>query len=92
MSRLARSVPDARDLVTELASRQITLNLGGTIYDPTDPFGRLLSEVLALVVNFETDLARARVRAGMAKAKARGTAPRQAAQTRPEAGGPRRSS
>lgn len=72
LSRLAPSVPDARDLVTELASRQVTLNLGGTIYDPTDPLGHLLPDVLALVANFETDLARTRVRAGMAKAKAAG--------------------
>lgn len=73
LSRLARSVPDARDhLVTGLASRQVKLNLGGTIYDPADPLGYLLSDVLGLGANFETDLARARVRAGMAKARVAG--------------------
>lgn len=72
LSRLARWVPDARDLVTGLASREITLNLGGTIYDPAGPAGQLLPDVLALVATFEGDLARARVRAGMAKAKAAG--------------------
>jgi DNA invertase Pin-like site-specific DNA recombinase len=72
LDRLARSVPDARDIVDELTSRQVKLNLGGSIHDPTDPVGRLLFNVLAMVAEFEVDLARARTREGMAVAKAKG--------------------
>ena len=69
---LARSVPDARDIVDELTSRPVKLNLGGSVRDPTDPVGRLLSNVPAMVAEFEAELARARTREGMAVAKAKG--------------------
>ena len=42
------------------------------MYDPTDPVGRLLFNVLAMVAEFEADLARTRTREGMAVAKAKG--------------------
>jgi DNA invertase Pin-like site-specific DNA recombinase len=72
LDRLARSVPDARDIGDELTRRGVTLNLGGSVHDPTDPVGRLLFNVLAMVAEFEADLARARTREGMAVAKAKG--------------------
>jgi len=72
LDRLARSVPDARDIVDELTARSVRLNLGGSIHDPTDPVGRLLFNVLSMVAEFEADLARARTREGMAVAKAKG--------------------
>src|SRR3954454_14060463 len=72
LDRLARSVPDARDIVDELTRRGVRLNLGGSVHDPTDPVGRLLFNVLAMVAEFEADLARARTREGMAVAKAKG--------------------
>jgi DNA invertase Pin-like site-specific DNA recombinase len=50
----------------------VRLNLGGSIYDPTDPVGRLLFNVLGMVAEFESDLIRARTREGMATAKVRG--------------------
>jgi DNA invertase Pin-like site-specific DNA recombinase len=52
--------------------RQVRLNLGGLVYDPTDPVGRLLFNVLGMVAEFESDLIRARTREGMATAKVRG--------------------
>jgi DNA invertase Pin-like site-specific DNA recombinase len=44
LDRLARSVPDARDIADELTARQVKPNLGGAVYDPTDPVGRDLQQ------------------------------------------------
>ena len=52
LDRLARSLPDARDIVAELTARKVTLSLGGSIHDPTEPVGRLLFNVLAMVAEF----------------------------------------
>ena len=49
LDRLARSLPDARAIADELTARRVRLNLGGSVYDPTDPVGRLLFNVLAMV-------------------------------------------
>ena len=46
LDRLARSVPDARDIIDELTSRGVRLDLGASVHDPTDPIGRLLFTVL----------------------------------------------
>lgn len=72
LDRLARSLPDARDIAEELTAKGVALNLGGSIYDPTDPVGKLLFNVLAMVAEFERDLIAARTREGMAIAKAKG--------------------
>jgi DNA invertase Pin-like site-specific DNA recombinase len=72
LDRLARSLPDARDIADDLTRRSVRLNLGGSVYDPTDPVGRLLFNVLAMVAEFEADLIRARTREGMKVAKAKG--------------------
>ncbi len=52
LDRLARSLPDARDIVDELTTRKVKLNLGGSVHDPTDPVGWLLFNVLAMVAEF----------------------------------------
>jgi len=72
LDRLARSLPDARAIADDLTQRQVRLNLGGSVYDPTDPVGRLLFNVLAMVAEFETDLIRLRTREGMKVARAKG--------------------
>src|SRR5918995_5345507 len=72
LDRLARSLPDARDIVDELTMRNVKLSLGGSIHDPTDPVGPLLFNVLAMVAEFEADLIRLRTREGMKVAKAKG--------------------
>ncbi len=41
------------------------------MHDPTDPVGRLLFNVLAMVAEFGADLDRARTREGMARTKGR---------------------
>jgi len=43
LDRLARSVPDARDIGDSLVARGVKLSLGGAIYDPADPMGKLFS-------------------------------------------------
>jgi DNA invertase Pin-like site-specific DNA recombinase len=72
LDRLARSVPDARDIVDELTASGVRLNIGGSVHDPTDPIGRLLFTTLSMIAEFEADLARARTREGMAVARAKG--------------------
>lgn len=72
LDRLARSVPDARDIVDELTQRQVRLQIGSSVHDPTDPVGRLLFTCLSMVAEFEADLIRMRTREGMAIARARG--------------------
>jgi DNA invertase Pin-like site-specific DNA recombinase len=72
LDRLARSLPDARDIVEDLTRRGVKLNIGGSVHDPTDPVGRLLFNVLAMIAEFEADLIRMRTREGMKVAKAKG--------------------
>ena len=57
-----RSLPDARAIADEFTARRVRLRLGGTVYDPTDPVGRLLFNMLAMVAEFEADLIRLRTR------------------------------
>jgi len=56
LDRLARSLPDAREILDDLTKREVKLSLGGSVHDPTDPVGRLLFNVLAMVAEFESDL------------------------------------
>jgi len=72
LDRLARSLPDARAIANELTASQVCLNLGGSVYHPTDPVGWLLFNVLAMVAEFESDLIWLRTREGMKVAKAKG--------------------
>ncbi len=72
LDRLARSLPDARAIVEVLTRRQVKLSVGSSVHDPTDPVGRLLFNVLAMVAEFERDLIRMRTREGMRVAKAKG--------------------
>jgi DNA invertase Pin-like site-specific DNA recombinase len=72
LDRLARSLPDARDIVEDLTTRGVKLNIGGAVHDPGDPVGRLLFNVLAMIAEFEADLIRLRTREGMQVARAKG--------------------
>ena len=72
LDRLARSVPDARAIGDDLAARGIKLSLGGQVYDPTDPMGKMFFNILATFAEFEVDLLRLRTRQGMAVARAKG--------------------
>jgi DNA invertase Pin-like site-specific DNA recombinase len=72
LDRLARSVPDARDIGDSLVARGVRLSLGDTIYDPADPMGKMFFNILATFAEFEVDLLKMRTREGMAVARAKG--------------------
>ncbi len=72
LDRLARSVPDARAIGDELSSRGVKLQIGASVYDPSDPIGKLFFNILATFAEFEGDLIRLRTREGMAVARAKG--------------------
>ena len=48
------------------------LSIGGTVYDPTDPMGKMFFNILATFAELEVDLLRMRTRQGMAIARANG--------------------
>ena len=79
LDRLARSLPDAREIIDDLTRRQVKLSLGGSLHDPTDPVGRLLLNVLAMVAEFESDLIRLHPRGhegGQGRGRLRGKQPK----------------
>lgn len=72
LDRLARSVPDARAIAAQLEGKGVRLALGSSIYDPTDPMGKMFFNILATFAEFEADLIRMRTKEGMAVARAKG--------------------
>lgn len=72
LDRLARSVPDARAIADLLVQAGVKLAIGSSVYDPTDPMGKMFFNILATFAEFEADLIRMRTREGMAIAKANG--------------------
>lgn len=72
LDRLARSVPDARAIADQLATKGVKLALGASVYNPTDPMGKMFFNILATFAEFESDLIRMRTREGMAIARAKG--------------------
>jgi len=72
LDRLARSVPDARTIADALVARGVRLALGQSVYDPTDPMGKMFFNILATFAEFESDLIRMRTREGMAMARSKG--------------------
>jgi len=72
LDRLARSVPDARAIADQLEAKGVKLALGASVYDPTDPMGKMFFNILATFAEFESDLIRMRTREGMAIARAKG--------------------
>jgi len=72
LDRLARSVPDAQTIAEQLEKKGVKLALGASVYDPTDPMGKMFFNILATFAEFESDLIRMRTREGMAIARAKG--------------------
>ncbi|MEP4198285.1 MAG: recombinase family protein [Aliishimia sp.] len=71
--KLDRSVPDARAIADQLENKGVKLALGTSVYDPTDPMGKMFFNILATFAEFEADLIRIRMRTreGMANARAK---------------------
>ena len=65
-------MPDARAIGDQLADNGVALSLGGSVYNPDDPMGKMFFNILATFAEFEVDLLRARTREGMAIARAKG--------------------
>lgn len=72
LDRLARSITDARDIADELTARQVRLSFSGSVYDPTDPMGKMMFNMVSVFAEFEADLIRSRTREGMRIAKRNG--------------------
>ena len=72
LDRLARSVPDARSIADQLEAKGVKLALGASVYDPSDPMGKMFFNILATFAEFESDLISMRTREGMAIARAKG--------------------
>ncbi|MBV9278803.1 MAG: recombinase family protein [Chloroflexi bacterium] len=72
LDRLARSVPDAVEILGQLSNRGVRFALGNAVYDWKDPFGRMFLRMLAVVAEFEANLIKQRTREGMAIAKSKG--------------------
>src|SRR3954462_2714076 len=49
LDRLARSVPDARTIADALVARGVKLALGSSVYDPADPMGKMVFNMLMTV-------------------------------------------
>lgn len=72
LDRLARSVPDALDILGQLSDRGVRFALGTAVYDWRDPFARMFLQILAVVAEFEANLISQRTREGMAIARSKG--------------------
>jgi DNA invertase Pin-like site-specific DNA recombinase len=71
LDRLARSVPDARDIIAGLHDRGVRFQLGAAVYDWSDPMAKMFVQMLAVFAEFEADLIRMRTREGMARPQVR---------------------
>jgi DNA invertase Pin-like site-specific DNA recombinase len=72
LDRLARSVHHLVAMVREFEALGVDLVVLDQTIDTTTPAGRLLFHVLAAISEFERDLIRDRVLAGLKRAKAQG--------------------
>jgi DNA invertase Pin-like site-specific DNA recombinase len=71
LDRLARSVPDALEILEKLSDRGVKFSMGGSVYN-WDAYGRMFLTILATIAEFEAALIRQRTREGMAIARSKG--------------------
>jgi DNA invertase Pin-like site-specific DNA recombinase len=72
VDRLGRSLQDLIAFMQELRSLKIDLFLHQQGLDTTTPAGKMMFQVLGSFAEYERDMIRARVKAGIARAKAQG--------------------
>ena len=74
LDSLARSVPGARIVGAQLSAKGVNLALCQTVYDPSDPMGKMFFNIHAFptFAEFEADLIRMPTRESMAVARAKG--------------------
>lgn len=73
LHRLGRSLPDLIITLKELAELGIGFVSLTEAFDMTTPTGRALAGMLAVFAEFEREILRERVKAGIAQARAKGT-------------------
>jgi len=61
-----------RSRTSAIISWGARLQIGSTVYDPADPFGKMFFNILASFAEFEVDIIRLRTIEGMARARQRG--------------------
>jgi DNA invertase Pin-like site-specific DNA recombinase len=72
MDRLGRSLADLIDTLRSLEAANVDLYLDQQAIDTTTPAGRMFFHVTRAFAEFERDMIRSRVNAGLARARARG--------------------
>lgn len=72
LDRLGRSLRDLLDIADEIRAKGAALTVSRTSYDPADPVGAMLFQVLGMAAEFEVAMNRERTREGVARAKAEG--------------------
>ena len=72
VDRLGRSLPDLVAFLSDIQAKGCDLYLHQQAVDTSTPSGRMLFQMLAVFSEFERELIRGRVRAGLARARAKG--------------------
>lgn len=72
LDRLGRSLRDLLDIADGIRAKGASLTVGRTTYDPADPIGAMMFQVLGMTAEFEVAINRERTREGVAKAKSEG--------------------
>ena len=72
LARLAGSVTDALDLMTQLSRRGVKFAMGGRLYDWEDGYGRMFFTVLLTIAEFEDGLIQQRRNERMSIARSKG--------------------
>jgi DNA invertase Pin-like site-specific DNA recombinase len=72
VDRLARSIKDLQDIVSELRARGVALKATEQPIDTATSAGKAFLDMLGVFAEFETNLRRERQMEGIARAKARG--------------------
>lgn len=72
VDRLGRSLSDLVAFLSDIQARGCDLYLHQQSVDTSTPSGRMLFQMLAVFSEFERELIRGRVRAGLARARAKG--------------------